>query len=100
MAQTQQESKNQCMIKAAEETITELLHRTQILETRLNNPDLPEENRAQAEEDLKYIKSVLEKNKELLKKMKNEHRRPMLLISVLVFLCFFCYSMYVIFYGP
>ncbi|XP_055685876.1 uncharacterized protein LOC129791646 [Lutzomyia longipalpis] len=94
-----QRNENECAVKAAEETISDLLHRTNALEKRISSPHLPEEERVQAEEDLKYIKRVLEKNQELLAKMRKEDRKPMLVISILVFLCFFFYSLYVLFYG-
>uniref|UniRef100_A0A1L8DUZ4 Protein with signal anchor n=1 Tax=Nyssomyia neivai TaxID=330878 RepID=A0A1L8DUZ4_9DIPT len=90
---------NDCAVKAAEETISDLLHRTNALEKRISSPHIPEDERLKAEEDLRYIKKVLEKNQEILTKMRKEDRKPMLLISVLVFLCFFAYSMYVLFYG-
>ncbi|XP_059614640.1 uncharacterized protein LOC132260501 isoform X2 [Phlebotomus argentipes] len=93
------ENRKECMIRAAEETIIDLLHRTEALEKLIQSPQLPDEERVQAQEDLTYIKKVLEKNQELLQKMRGANRRPMLLISVLVFLCFFGYSMYVLFYG-
>ncbi|GAB0090246.1 uncharacterized protein DMENIID0001_049490 [Sergentomyia squamirostris] len=97
--ETENLPKEECMINAAEDTIADLLYRTEVLEKQINSPNLSEEERLQAEEDLKYIKKVLQKNQEILRRMRKADRKPMLLISVLVFLCFLGYSLYVLFYG-
>lgn len=75
----------------------------QVLETKLRSPQLLEAKRIVLEREFDDLRQTLAKYKTMLTDYKlglRVRRKPVVLVSCLVFGCFLLYSTYVLVYGP
>jgi len=81
-----------------EADIKKCYHRIETIERALRLRELTLEERTKFDHELAALKDLLKTNEKYLKALQTENFKTGLLTSSLIFICFLCYGLYVMFW--
>ncbi|CAD6232856.1 GSCOCG00007016001-RA-CDS [Cotesia congregata] len=83
-----------------EDSLRETTQRLELVEKKLLSKLLTRESREIFEREVELLREVLDKNRNLLQKLRRENTRTFMVAAPLVFACFLLYGLYCLIFNP
>lgn len=83
-----------------EDSLRETTRRLELVEKKLLSKLLTRESREIFEREVELLREVLDKNRNLLQKLRRENTRTFMVAAPLVFACFLLYGLYCLIFNP